>query len=80
MVFFKRSMSRKARILLVCGTLCLAFGGGLPVFVHPPAGAASLWFDGVRGLLLGAAIGLNFSSAMIGKSERRRPAGGTANG
>ncbi len=67
MPFYKRSMSRKARILLVCGTFCLALSGALPVFIPQPAGTASLWFDGLRGLLLGTAIGLNLAAVSLGR-------------
>jgi hypothetical protein len=71
MAFRRGSMSRKARILLVCGTFCLALAGGSAEFYRPTDATASAWFDGVRGLLLGVAIGLNFSAVLVGKGSCR---------
>jgi hypothetical protein len=69
MEFRRGPLGRKARILLACGCFCLALGTGLGAHFHPPAGAASDWFDGVRGLLLGLAIGLNLAAVLTGKGN-----------
>lgn len=63
-----REMSRRARVLLVCGLMSLAVGAGLQAFVpvHPEADSARL--EGLRGFLLGLGVVLNFDAVI----ERRR--------
>jgi|HubBroStandDraft_2_1064218.scaffolds.fasta_scaffold773157_3 hypothetical protein len=65
----KQKMNRKARIFLACGCICLAFGTGLPVFVHLQPGPGLNWFDASRGLLMGLAIGLNLCALILGRRK-----------
>ncbi len=67
MRFRKQPMNRKARIVLACGCLCLSIGLGLPMLIEAGGGTARPWMDGVRGLLIGLAIGLNFSALLLSR-------------
>ena len=60
-------MNRKARITLACGCLCLSLGLGLPMLLEFGGGTVRPWMAGVRGLLLGLAIGLNFSALLLSR-------------
>jgi hypothetical protein len=68
MALQRQRLSWRARILLASGCLCLALGSGLPSLAHPRAGVEQDWFDAARGILLGAAVGLNLAAVM----DRRR--------
>jgi hypothetical protein len=74
----KRKLNRRARILLASGCFCLAIGSGMSAFVHHQPGPVANWFDGVRGLLLGLAIGLNLSALLAGRRKCAADADGAA--
>jgi hypothetical protein len=53
--------SRKDFILMGIANLALAFGVGLPYFIHPARGTQLDLVDALRGLLMGFSICINFS-------------------
>jgi hypothetical protein len=63
----RRAMSGRARLLLAGGMVCLFTGLQLPMFFPHAAGTGLLWLHGVRGVLLGLAITLNFGA---GRADR----------
>jgi hypothetical protein len=62
-----RSMPRKARIFLVIGCACLCAGSSLGIFDHDLGPHGPLWFDFVRGMLMGLAIAFNLGSVVIAR-------------
>jgi len=67
----KRKMSRKARMLLAGGMLCLFAGVELPMIFPHAAGPGLLWLDGAHGFLLGMAICLNLGAVLAGAQRCR---------
>ena len=57
--------SKRVRILLSLGLASLAIGLFLFVCVHPATPTGRTWHDGLAGLFMGMALGLNMGSMVL---------------
>jgi hypothetical protein len=59
MQFSKRQMDSKSRIFIGVGSLCLAIGLSVHLFIHPAGQAGKDWLDGMSGMMIGISIVTN---------------------
>jgi hypothetical protein len=62
---------RNPQALLPIGMMFLVIALLFPTLTHPSSKLSQDWFDGIRGLLYGLAIGFNLL-AVVGKARARR--------
>jgi hypothetical protein len=62
-----REMSRKARLFLAGGNLCLFTGVALGLFNHHAVAHHPDWYDFFRGMLMGLAIVFMFFAARLSR-------------
>jgi hypothetical protein len=65
--FARRQLSPKARAIFVAGNVCLILGISLGLFDHDLSPQRHLWFDFLRGFLLGSAIVFQFATLRMSR-------------
>jgi len=71
-----RNAFKNPKRMVPIGTLFLAMGILIPMFLHPASQSGKDWLEGARGFVLGFAITIMFASFVIAKRQRQNRCAG----